>query len=108
MESIITAHHEDSGHVNAVLSRLATWGMLTYYDMDKVWETLENASFSFFFVFYNETMDHRALVQFLKDLREYEPDPLRGLTSMSFFYPSKNRLYDINALEETLRTQAIP
>jgi hypothetical protein len=108
MESIITAHHDASPHLNAVLKRFALWGMLDYYDMDKVWETLHNASFSFFFVFYNDTMDHRALVQFLKELREYEPDPLRGLASISFFYPKSNRLYDINALEETLRTQPIP
>lgn len=108
MESIITAHHEDSAHVNAVLKRFALWGMLTYYDMDRVWETIENASFSFFFVFYNETMDHRALVHFLKELREHEADPLRGLASMTFYYPARQRVYDINALDEILRTQATP
>lgn len=108
MESIITSHHDAAPHLNAVLKRFALWGMLNYYDMDKVWETLENANFSFFFVFYNETMDHRALVQFLKELREHVADPLRDLASVSFFYPHANRLYDINALEEALRTQPTP
>lgn len=108
MESIITSPQEDAPHLNALLKRFTLWGMLNYYDMDRVFHAVETPCFRFFFVFYSDTMDHRAFVQYLRELHEYEADPLRGLARISFFYPHNHRLHDFNSLDAVLRTQLTP
>lgn len=110
MELIIISQHEDAVHLTALLSRFQLWGMLRFYDLDKVFEGIESLMFRYFKVFVDQTIDWNAFVSFLEELREHQADPMKGLHSMAFLVVDEHssRLHDFRQLASTVRGAGHP
>lgn len=101
-EVLLVIPHEDRGHIHALLGRMATWGMLTYYDMDTVFSNVEEFSTAFFMIFPKHGMDWVSFCTLMEQLAAYEERPLRNLRTASFLLmsPRGPAFFDFRLLQE--------
>lgn len=108
MHLLICTSEEDAPHVRALLNRFAIWGMLRYYDMDKVFESLEEWKVRLLTVFTDELMDWKTFVDFLEELPNIPNDPMKGLHTLAFYFPESNQLLDYTHFQNQVRQHGRP
>lgn len=109
IQGILISHQDDAVHMRALLGRFAMWGMLKYYDMDRVFDKLENLISRYFMVFFDETMNWGSFVKFLEEMCYLDKDPLKHSDHVCLFLPdSERRLYTFEELQSQVRMHGTP
>ncbi len=112
MEVMVISQQEDAAHLVALLKKFTQWGMLRFYDMDAVFQGVENLNFRYFLLRVDELplMDWKTFVDFLEQMHAQQQDPLRGLHGLSFLAVDGHgsRLHDFNRFASTIRSVGHP
>lgn len=108
MEVIIGTRQGNAPHVVAVLKRFALWGMVTFYDMDVVFQGVVEWKHKLLAVWFDETMNWPAFVEFLRGLSTLQDDPLLDIHEITFYFPEHSSLLDFPSFELKVRQHGRP